>query len=104
MCSPGSHEFDAVSDYDSIVAAIKGHSYMTSGGKLPSGKFDSLYRELYFLSLVKADKKLLVFTNEDLSPKRRTRPNRAVSDSKLNSGRPCVSKGRTKTFSETFTL
>jgi hypothetical protein len=65
-CGPGSHEFDEVSEDGTIVAAIKGHSYKTSGGKPPSGKYASLYQERYFLSLIKAHKKLLIFTNEDM--------------------------------------
>lgn len=32
---PGYHEFDAVSEDNSIISAIKGHSFKTSGGNLP---------------------------------------------------------------------
>ena len=63
---PGQHEFDAVSEDGSIIAAIKGHSFKTAGGNLPSAKFASLYQELYFLSLVKAKKRLLIFTNQEM--------------------------------------
>ena len=63
---PGKHEFDAVSEDGSIIAAIKGHSFKTAGGNLPSAKFSSLYQELYFLSLVKAKKRLLIFTNQEM--------------------------------------
>ena len=59
----GCHEFDAVSDDGTIVAAITSASGKTSGGKNPSGKVDSVYRELYFLSNVKAGTKLLVLTD-----------------------------------------
>ena len=63
---PGQHEFDAVSEDSSIIAAIKGHSFKTAGGNLPSAKFASLYQELYFLSLVKAKRRLLMFTNQEM--------------------------------------
>lgn len=63
---PGQHEFDAVSEDGSIIAAIKGHSFKTAGGNLPSAKFASLYQELYFLSLIKAKKRLLTFTNQEM--------------------------------------
>jgi len=63
---PGKHEFDAVSEDKSIVAAIKGHSWKTSGGNLPSGKYAQLYQELYFLSLVKATQKFLILTHEEM--------------------------------------
>ena len=63
---PRIHEFDAVSEDGTIVTGIKGHSFKTSGGKLPSGKYHSLYQELYFLSLIKATIKFLIITNEDM--------------------------------------
>ena len=63
---PGQHEFDGVSEDDAIIAAIKGHSFKTAGGNLPSAKFASLYQELYFLSLVEAKERLLMFTNREL--------------------------------------
>lgn len=64
--NPGEHEFDAVSEDNSIVAAIKGHSWKTRGGNLPAAKYASLYQELYFLSLVQADKRLLILTNKEM--------------------------------------
>jgi hypothetical protein len=63
---PGQHEFDAVSKDGAIIAAIKGHSFKTAGGNLPPAKFASLYQELYFLSLVDAKGRLLIFTNQEL--------------------------------------
>lgn len=59
------HKFDAVSDDNSIVASIKSHSWLTSGGHLPSGKIGQIYQSLYFLSLVEAKRKLLVFTDTE---------------------------------------
>jgi hypothetical protein len=48
-----------------IAAEIKVASGRTSGGKHPSGKRASAFEQLYFLSLVKADIKLLVLTNPE---------------------------------------
>ena len=62
----GNHEFDAVSQDNSIIAGIKTNSGKTSGGHPPSGKYFALYTEIYFLSLVQAQKRLLVLTNEDM--------------------------------------
>ena len=61
----GKHEFDAVSSNGNIVAEIKTASGWTSGGKHPSGKRASAFEQLYFLSLVEADKKLLVITDAE---------------------------------------
>jgi len=57
------HKFDAVSEDNSIVASIKSHSWLTSGGNLPSGKIGQIYQSLYYLSLVDAKIKLLILTN-----------------------------------------
>ena len=61
----GVHRFDAVSEDNSIVASIKSHSWLTSGGNLPSGKIGQIYQSLYFLSLVDAKTKLLVLTDRE---------------------------------------
>ncbi|HEV8492966.1 MAG TPA: hypothetical protein VGR76_11885, partial [Candidatus Angelobacter sp.] len=61
----GKHEFDAVSSNRKIVAEIKTASGWTSGGKHPSGKRASAFEQLYFLSLAKADIKLLVITDAE---------------------------------------
>ncbi len=60
----GYHEFDAVSADKKIVAGIKSSSALTSGGKNPSGKIASAYQELYFLSSIETDQRLLVLTDE----------------------------------------
>ena len=57
------HKFDAVSEDNSIVASIKSHSWLTSGGRSPAGKIGQIYESLYFLSLVDAKTKLLVLTD-----------------------------------------
>lgn len=59
------HKFDAVSEDNTIVASIKSHSWLTSGGKLPSGKIGQIYQSLYFLSLVDAKTKLLILTDRE---------------------------------------
>ena len=59
------HEFDAVSEDNSIVVSIKSHSWLTSGGNLPAGKIGQIYQSLYLLNLVDAKTKLLVFTNRE---------------------------------------
>ncbi len=62
---PRKHEFDAVSDDSRIVAGIKSSTGKTSGGKRPTAKIATAYKEMYFLSLVKADHKLLVITDPE---------------------------------------
>lgn len=57
------HRFDAVSEDKTIIASIKSHSWLTSGGKLPSGKIAQIYQSLYLLSLVDATTKLLILTD-----------------------------------------
>jgi len=59
------HRFDAVSEDNSIIASIKSHSWLTSGGNLPSGKIGQIYQALYFLSLVDAKTKLLILTDRE---------------------------------------
>jgi len=59
------HKFDAVSEDNTIVASIKSHSWLTSGGKRPAGKIGQIYQSLYFLSLVDAKTKLLILTDKE---------------------------------------
>jgi hypothetical protein len=59
----GAHEFDAVSDDSRIVASIKANSGLTSGGNYPTGKVATCLNEVYFLTLVDADVRMLVLTN-----------------------------------------
>ncbi len=60
-----SHGFDAVSTDRRVIAGINGSSGKTSGGKNPSGKIHKAYQELYFLTLARADRRLLVLTDPD---------------------------------------
>lgn len=59
------HKFDAVSEDNTIVASIKSHSWLTSGGNLPFGKIGQIYQSLHFLSLVDAKTKLLILTDRE---------------------------------------
>ena len=63
--SQATHEFDAVSADGRIVAGIKSSSGKTRGGRRPSGKIASAYKELYFLSLAKAKRRILVLTDPE---------------------------------------
>lgn len=63
LVTDGNHEFDAVSEDGKIVVSIKASSGLTSGGHLPSGKFNDNIAELYFLSLVEAEQRILVVTS-----------------------------------------
>ena len=62
LVSGGQHEFDAVAEDGSLVAAIKSASGRTAGGKNPSGKIKDCIAELYFLSLVDAPRRVLFLT------------------------------------------
>ena len=59
------HGFDAVSLHGKIVAGINASSGKTSRGKHPAGKIHKAYQEVYFLSLIEAERKLLVLTDPD---------------------------------------
>ena len=61
----GVHEFDAVSEDGRIVASVKSSSGRTSGQRNPSGKFHASFEELYSLSLVAAEQRLLVLTSHE---------------------------------------
>jgi len=58
----GEHEFGAVSDNGRIVASIKTAS---AGGRAPASKVVNCLAELYFLSLVRARRRLLVLTSPE---------------------------------------
>jgi hypothetical protein len=61
----GRHEFDAVSADRSIVVSIKTNSGLTSGGNFPNGKVNAVTAELYYLTLVEAQTKVLLLTNPE---------------------------------------
>jgi hypothetical protein len=54
-----------VSDNGRIVASVKTASGETASGRQPSVKVTSCLAELYFLSLARAHKKLLVLTSAE---------------------------------------
>jgi hypothetical protein len=64
---PRTHEFDAVSEDDTIVCSIKTASWKTSGKKRGSGKVQGAYTELYFLDHVQASQKYLVLTDSEFT-------------------------------------
>lgn len=57
------HEFDAVSADGAMIFSIKSASGRTATGGLPQGKFHTAIAELYFLSLVSGQKRVLLVTN-----------------------------------------
>lgn len=61
----GKHQFAAVSEDGKIVASVKNHSGRTTGKNLPSAKIDSSFADIYYLSLVQADQKLLILTDPE---------------------------------------
>ena len=61
----GFHEFDAVSTDGHIVGSIKANSGLTSGGNHPSGKVATVLNEVYYLTLVQAEERLLILTNPE---------------------------------------
>jgi hypothetical protein len=63
--SGGRHEFDAVSKDTSVVASIKSSSGLTAGGNVPWGKINSSVADVYYLSLVDAQNRLLVLTTRE---------------------------------------
>ncbi|HOI38246.1 MAG TPA: hypothetical protein PLF11_12785 [Bacillota bacterium] len=65
LVTGGTHEFDAVSEDGTVVAAIKAAGGKTSGGRFPSGSVKSATAEVYYLSLVSAPLRLLVLTSPE---------------------------------------
>ncbi len=65
LSTGGTHEFDAVSEDGTVVAAIRAAGGKTSRGRLPSGKMKSAEAELYYLCLVSAPVRMLVLTSPE---------------------------------------
>lgn len=63
--NPAVYKFDAVSENEKIIAGIKSHSGRTGGGNFPRSKAGMTYAEIYFLTLAKANKKLLILTSKE---------------------------------------
>ena len=66
LSSGGVFDFDAVSTDDRIVASISTSGGKTSGGKLGVGKLQKLRADMLFLTMVVADKRLMVLTERDM--------------------------------------
>jgi hypothetical protein len=63
LITGGEHRFDTVSKDRTTVGGIKATS-LREGGGVGAGAVKSAFTELYFLSLVKADRKLLILTDK----------------------------------------
>lgn len=57
--------FDGVSKNAEIVVKVQHHSGNTSGGNKPTAKIRNTFADCYFLSLANAERKILVFTNQE---------------------------------------
>jgi len=64
LVTGGIHRFDVVAKDGSIIAGIK-TSALRENGRVGAGVIKSTFTELYFLSLVKADKRLMVLTDKE---------------------------------------
>jgi hypothetical protein len=62
----GVFDFDAVSADNTMVANISTSSGITSGGKYPTAKVQKLRADILFLTMVKAEKKLIILTEKDM--------------------------------------
>ncbi|MEA5058470.1 MAG: hypothetical protein VB049_00300 [Candidatus Pelethousia sp.] len=58
-------KFDGVSLNKDIIVKVINHSGYTSGNKLPTGKIRNTFADCYFLSLTKANSKILAVTNQE---------------------------------------
>lgn len=65
LSTGGTHEFDAVSEDFRIVAAIKSTGGKTASGRVAPGKIKSAIAEIYYLTLVSAEKRFLVLTSPE---------------------------------------
>ncbi len=64
--SGGVFDFDAVSEDQSIVATISTSGSRTSGGKNAVGKILKLRSDMLFLTLVEAERRIIVLTETDM--------------------------------------
>ncbi len=64
--SGGVFDFDAVSDDGKIVASISTGGSKTASGKYAVGKMMKIRSDLYFLLLIEAERKVVVFTEQDM--------------------------------------
>jgi len=66
LSSGGVFDFDAVSDDDSIVATISTSGATTASGKHAVGKLLKIRSDMFFLLLVKAQRRIVVLTEPDM--------------------------------------
>lgn len=66
LTSGGVFDFDAVSDDHSIVATISTSGARTSTGKYAVGKMLKLRSDMLFLTLVEAERRIIVLTEQDM--------------------------------------
>ena len=66
LSSGGFFNFDAVSEDHKIVANISTSGATTGSGKLGVGKLTKIRADIYFLLLVDAQRKLVVFSEHDM--------------------------------------
>jgi hypothetical protein len=64
--SGGIFDFDAVSEDNSIVASISTSGAKTSGGKYATGKFMTIRSDILFLTMVEANRRIIVLTERDM--------------------------------------
>lgn len=65
--SGGTFEFDAVSEGGGIVCVISTSQLATSGNPHGTGKVAKVYKDLFFLLLARADRRIAIFTEPCLS-------------------------------------
>jgi hypothetical protein len=66
LSSGGVFDFDAVSSDDRMVASISTSGGKTSSGKLAVGKLHKLRADMLFLTMVTAERRLMVLTEPDM--------------------------------------
>ncbi len=59
----GIHRFDVVAKDGSVIAGIK-TSALRENGRVSAGVIKSTFTELYFLSLIRATKRLMILTDK----------------------------------------
>lgn len=63
LVTGGIHRFDVVAKDGSVIAGVK-TSTLRENGRVGVGTIKSTFTELYFLSLVKANKRLMILTDQ----------------------------------------
>ncbi len=66
LSSGGVFDFDAVSTDKSIVANISTSGATTAGGKNAAGKLMKIRSDMFFLLLVKAERRIIILTERDM--------------------------------------